>query len=108
MLIKRNEHFCDIRSTIVKDSNDIELQAFPAVTRKQVSLSQHSDRVQLDPDNVLSPEMKAKFKETLWEYDSVFYSKFQGHNGAVGPFEAKVNMGPVQPPQRKERVPQYS
>ena len=26
----------------------------------------------------------------------------------MGPFEAVVNMGPVQPPQRKGRLPQYS
>ena len=31
-----------------------------------------------------------------------------GYNGSVGPFEAVVNMGPVQPPQRKERLPQYA
>ena len=29
-------------------------------------------------------------------------------NGAVGPFEARVNMGPVEPPQRKGRLPQYA
>ena len=28
--------------------------------------------------------------------------------GALGPFEAIVNMSPVQPPQRKSRLPQYS
>ncbi|VDI45490.1 Hypothetical predicted protein [Mytilus galloprovincialis] len=33
---------------------------------------------------------------------------FKGYNGAAGPFQARVNMGPVQPPQRKGRVPQYS
>ena len=32
----------------------------------------------------------------------------KGYNGAVGPFKAEVNMGPVQPPQRKGRLPQYS
>ena len=32
----------------------------------------------------------------------------QGYTGAVGPFEAKVNMGPVEPPQRKDRLPQYA
>ena len=31
-----------------------------------------------------------------------------GYNGAAGPFEAVVNMGPVQPPQRKCRLPQYA
>lgn len=33
---------------------------------------------------------------------------FKGYNGASGPFQAMVNMGPVQPPQCKGRVPQYS
>ena len=31
-----------------------------------------------------------------------------GYNGHVGPFAATVNMGPVQPPQRKGRCPQYA
>ena len=31
-----------------------------------------------------------------------------GYNGHVGPFTATVNMGPVQPPQRKGRCPQYA
>ena len=38
----------------------------------------------------------------------MFNPQFKGYNGAVGPFQARVNMGPVQPPQRKGRVPQYS
>ncbi|CAG2241165.1 unnamed protein product [Mytilus edulis] len=41
-------------------------------------------------------------------YDHVFSPTFKGYNGAVGALEAKVNMGPVQPPQRKGRIPQYS
>ena len=68
----------------------------------------HSESVSVDPDNVLSDEYKSKFRTLLEEYDKVFNPKFRGYNGAVGPFEAKVNMGPVQPPQRKGRVPQYS
>ena len=31
-----------------------------------------------------------------------------GYNGAVRPFEATVNMGPVQPPKRKGRFSQYA
>ena len=30
-----------------------------------------------------------------------------GYNGTAGPVHASVNMGPVQPPQHKGRVPQY-
>ena len=49
-----------------------------------------------------------KFQSLLEEYDSVFDQAFKGYNGAEGPFQVVVNMGPVQPPQRKGRVPQYS
>ena len=44
----------------------------------------------------------------LRKYDSVFNPRFKGYNGGSGPLDAKVNMGPIQPPQRKDRVPQYS
>jgi hypothetical protein len=64
--------------------------------------------VHLDPHNTLPTDITAEFRSLLKEYDSVFDPQFQGYNGASGPFEAKVNMGPVQPPQRKGRLPQYS
>lgn len=40
--------------------------------------------------------------------DDVFNSTIVGNNGAAGPVEATVNMGPVQLPQCKGHVPQYS
>ena len=48
------------------------------------------------------------FSKILAEYDDVFDKSFSGYNGSAGPFEAVVNMGPVQPPQRKGRLPQYA
>ena len=68
----------------------------------------HTDSVKLDPDNILPTECREQFKDLLQEFDQVFSPDLQGYNGAVGPFEAVVNMGPVEPPQRKGRVPQYS
>ena len=73
---------------------------------KPMTFKQHSDLVKIDPDNMLEPELKLKFKQLLLGYDEVFNPKFTGYNGAVGPFQAKVNMGPSQPPQRKGRIPQ--
>ena len=35
-------------------------------------------------------------------------AEFKGYNGAVGEFKSHINMGPVLPPQRKGRLPQYS
>lgn len=92
-----------------------ELQSisYPAVTGEHVinessstrlGFKYNSDTVQLDPDNILSEEMHDTFTSVISEYDNVLSSDI---SGTVGPFQAIVNMGPVQPPQRKGRVPQY-
>ena len=38
----------------------------------------------------------------------VFDANYRGYNGNVRPFEAVVNMGPVEPLQRKGHLPQYA
>ena len=38
----------------------------------------------------------------------MFDPNYAGYNGHVGPFEAVVNIVPVQPPQRKGHLPQYA
>ena len=56
---------------------------------------------------ILSKSYQNKFLTLVQDYDDVFVSKLQCYNGSMDPFEATTNMGPVQPPQRKGRVPQY-
>ena len=68
----------------------------------------HSGKVCVDPDNQLSVSDRALFQALNAEYDEVFNPVYSGYNGAVGQFQAVVNMGPVLPPQRKGRVPQYA
>ena len=67
-----------------------------------------SSGVSVDPDNLLPEDNRLKFRQLLQAYDSVFDPEITGHNGAAGPIQATVNIGPVQPPQCKSRVPQYS
>lgn len=52
--------------------------------------------------------MQSSFRSLPSDFDSVFDPTIQGYNGAVGPFEARVNMGPVEPPQQKGHLPQYA
>ena len=68
----------------------------------------HSSTICVDPDNVLPADIRQGFATLHQQFDQVFDPKFPGYNGAVGPLKAVVNMGPVQPPQRKGRLPQYS
>ena len=72
------------------------------------SPASHSASVQVDPDRILPEAVRANFQSLLSEYDSVFDPQFPGYNASAGPFQAKVNMGPVEPPERKGRLPQYA
>ena len=56
----------------------------------------------------MPPDIKDKFHALHRQFDSVFNPHFKGYNGALGLFQARVNMGSVLSPQRKGRVPQYS
>ena len=47
------------------------------------------------------------FDSVMTLYDDVFNPNIKGYNGAFGPVEGKVNRGPVEPPQCKDRLPQY-
>ena len=68
----------------------------------------HSDSVNLDPDSILTDQERSQFHTLMRSYDNVFDPSISGYNGALGKFEATVNMGPVELPQRKGRVPQYA
>ena len=63
---------------------------------------------QIDPDSILPQSVRADFHSLLRECNSVFDPQFPGYNGAAGSYKAKVNMGPVEPPQRKGCLPQYA
>lgn len=105
-LLKRNEHFCQVSP--VFSPPDTTQAPFPTLRQKPArSPSNHSTSVSLDPNTLLPTEIRQKFQESLVEFDSVFDTNYQGYNGASGPFEAKVTMGPVEPPQRKGRLPLY-
>ena len=104
--LKKHEHFCQVRPVYVpeKTVNSGPPHAFP----HQAQTCLHSSAIKLDPDNLLSAESQAQFITLHKQYDNVFNPTFQGYNGASGPIKTVVNMGPVLPPQRKGRLPQYS
>lgn len=112
-LIHKNAHICQVRPTYVPSPSDTA--ASSPDTHRSASSSRphrrsalHSSLVRLDPDNIMPPDIRASFSALHREFDAVFDPQFKGYNGAVGPFQARVHMGPVQPPQRKGRMPQYS
>ena len=99
--LKRNEHFCQVRVTFTPEPpGDNSPSAAKPPPKPPVPMpgTKHSSNVRLDPDSLLPYNIRAKFTSLLDEYDHVFDSNIEGYNGAEGPFEARVNMGPVEPP----------
>ena len=65
--------------------------------------------ISIDPDNILSESQRKQFSVLHEEYQEVFDGSSLGcYNGASGPLEVKINMGPTLPPQRKGKMPLYS
>ena len=104
--LKHHEHFCQVipvfEPKVVPYTN-----LPPTQCPSPSSNSSHSASVQIDSDSILRQAVRADFHSLLREYDSVFDPQFPRYNGAAGSYKAKVNMGPVKPPQRKGRHPQY-
>ena len=108
LLVRKNDHLCQARLTVLESTSEpSSTQAEPS-PKFNAPLSCSVESVHVDPDGLLSPSERDAFVSLLKEFQLVFDSRIPGYNGAAGPIEGVVNMGPVEPPQRKGRVPQYS
>ena len=115
IFIKKNDHICQARLVtddpprLVTDDLPPKLSSPPTPKPSQPQTNTyHSEQVSLDPDGILSPDDKVNFLALLKEFDHVSDPTITGYNGAAGPIKGVVNMCPVQPPQRKGRMPQYA
>ena len=106
--LKWNEHFCQVNAVYTPEEDaQLPVLSPPRPPVHQTSTG-HSANVSLDPYNLLPQDIRAKFTSLLDEYDYICDPNIKGYKGAEGPFKAKVNMGTVEPPQRKGRLPQYA
>ena len=111
LLVRKNDHLCQARLTVLESPTESSpSQAAEPPPKFTAPPSSPIESVHVDPDGLLSSSEKAAFISLLKEFQLVFDSRIPGYNGAAGPIEGVVNMGPVEappPPQRKGRVPQY-
>ncbi|XP_071089210.1 uncharacterized protein [Haliotis cracherodii] len=113
LVLKKHEHFCQVQQVFTIPNSETEMvdsqsESIPLRQSTTTCKVNCSEQVRIDPDNQFSPDTRNSFHALIKEYDDVFNPHVHGYNGKSGPFKAVVNMGPVQPPQRKGRVPQYS
>ena len=107
-VVQRHEHVCIARPTTSSNFVDASQPVFSSTVKEAKVCQPFSKVVGLDPDNLLPCEIRNQFLHSLLQYDRVFKPDLPGYNGTVGPIQAHVNMGPVEPPQRKGHLPLYS
>lgn len=111
-VLNGNEHFCQVLEVMDHGANShCEITQSPrcnqSILNKSAS-SGHHELIKVNPDKLLSADCASRFDKLHAKLTGVFDPSIPGYNGAAGSFQAHVHMGPVQPPQRKGRVPQYS
>ncbi|KAJ8346823.1 hypothetical protein SKAU_G00282240 [Synaphobranchus kaupii] len=105
--LKRHEHFCQV-TPVFEPKELLSVSPAPCPATPKMNKTDHSSAMQIDPDNLLPQETAVQFRSLLREYDVVFDPDIKGYNDAAGPFKARVNMGPVEPPQQKGCLPLYA
>ena len=99
------EHFCQLFDTIIPPLSTSDTKIDVNDNNNLQSSVPCSELIKLNPDNVLTHQYHQKFRKLLNDYSDVFNTSIGVYNGYFGPFEATVNMGPVEPPQGNlERV----
>lgn len=107
LLLQRGEHIGQIRQ-VVPTAYNLNSPDTNATCQTPTQVAPFSSKISVDPDEILTQEQRDKFNELHTLYDHVFNPAISRYNGASGNIEAIVNMGKVQPPQRKGRMPLYN
>ena len=112
VLLKKHEQIGNLRPVTVA-SLEVNTEDAKSTTKTQPSqepvLSESTDYLNVEIESSLSKADKDRFSNLHKKYSDVFDSRTLGcYNGASGPLEVKINMGPTLPPQRKGRMPLYN
>ena len=106
--ISRHEQIATVRPVTSGQQGSLDSPTKPPSPDVPSTTTDYLD-INLDPDNLLSSQQKHMFSCLHEEFKDVFDGRTLGcYNGASGPLEVVVNMGPTLPPQRKGKLPLYS
>ena len=90
--LKWNKHFCQVHAIYTPEAHSTNTQ-LPVSPPPRPPVHQSSTKTLCQYD----PRPRAKFMSLLDEYNHIFDPKIKGYNAAEGLFEARINMGPVEP-----------
>ncbi len=117
--VSKHQHLIQVYHTTTPeelDTSPTDLDAahmapkHPKSTRRYSisSAEAHSSLIVVDPDKQLTTSEKQAFINMHKRYDNVFNGNIGCYNDASGHVRAYINMGPVEPPVHKARLPSYN
>lgn len=106
ILVHRNDHLCQIRSTQSIEVSELTTTPKPKQTIVRPD-PPYCQQVSIDPNNQLSSDWKVAFEELHASHDSVFENIIGRYNDCSGKVRARINISSSKPPTRKLRVPNY-
>ena len=105
VILRKHGHFCQVRPVYVAPHDHLCETDTPPIPNNQNKYSAKYLKVAIDPDNILQANVRRLFEEINHEFSEAFLTQGKVYNGHSGPIKALVNMGPVQPPQGKGKLP---
>jgi len=109
--ISRYQHIAQVRYTCEPSTfphgNTTSLS--PATTQtSKPGITHRLSSISIDPDKQLSPSEQNAFTSLHQTYQKVFDGSIGMYNDSFGTVRAYINMGTVEPPPQKARVPIYN
>ncbi|KAK6194705.1 hypothetical protein SNE40_000288 [Patella caerulea] len=105
--VKKNQHIAQLRHILCGDILPVEQPISVNSVVPSENPSPFSQPANVDPNHQLSNKDKLLFSTLHLQYDNVFDPSIGKYNGASGNIKASINMGPVEPPRQKGRLPMY-
>jgi hypothetical protein len=110
VVIRKHQHMVQVYYTTTANEHPKNVEISKPRHHMSTSYSQsaHCEGVSIDPDSHLSLSEQRAFQTLHERYDNVFNKTIGKYNDASGRVRAYINMGTVEPPPQKARLPSYS
>ena len=115
--VQKHDHIADVRETKVMStcqalpfstpSNDDQFQFLNLASKKDLH-PDYLQKIQVDPDNVLTKSERDKFIQLHKQFYEVFTPQPGKYNGSQGFIDNKLQFSALPPPNSRTRIPNYS
>ena len=108
--LSKSQHIAQLRRVTTPDNSPASPDhhpMLPLMLTKASPSGVYSSKIHVDPDNILTKDERESFHAINKQFDNTFSPNFGVYNNNSGYFRAKLNIGPVEPPPMKGKLPLY-